>query len=191
MSGKEVLKIARLLWMTSWIKVSSQHYSGDLNTSHLNTTLHWSSISNGRFMCYIPCTRPTIQLPEQYTRKKDFFIRLRSEFLPVRTFVIMGYAYNHTRRHGHQPQIYETNTPYILKLSLIGSRWGLNPVPFDLELPTLPSELPGFAKQDGYWKQIHKSVIRLIKKHQQCVQYSDRSGFWDPDIRIAVCCCKP
>ena len=37
---------------------------------------------------------------------------------------------NHTRRHDHQPQMYKTNTPYILKQSLNGSRQGLNPGPF-------------------------------------------------------------
>ena len=38
--------------------------------------------------------------------------------------------------------LHETDTPSILKQSLIGSRWGLNPGPFDLESPALPSELP-------------------------------------------------
>ena len=31
---------------------------------------------------------------------------------------------------------------HILNQSLIGSRWGLNPGPFNLKSPTLPSELP-------------------------------------------------
>ena len=38
--------------------------------------------------------------------------------------------------------IHETNTPYILKHSLIGSRQVLNPGPFCLQSPALPSQLP-------------------------------------------------
>ena len=48
----------------------------DLDTNHLNTKLFdfvfqmvWHS--NGRSMSYVLCTRPTIQIPDQYIRKKD------------------------------------------------------------------------------------------------------------------------
>ena len=41
--------------------------------------------------------------------------------------------------------IYETNTPYILKQSLIASRWGLNLGLFDPGWPALPSGLLCFS----------------------------------------------
>ena len=41
-------------------------------------------------------------------------------------------SYGPRAMHDLQPQIYETNTLYILKQSLIGSKRGLNPGPFDL-----------------------------------------------------------
>ena len=62
-------------------------YSGDLNTYNLNTELFEVQISNGlvfkrfgiqtvwysngQFKCYVLCTRPTIQIPDQYIRKQD------------------------------------------------------------------------------------------------------------------------
>ena len=39
---------------------------------HLNTELFEVQISNGLvFKCYVLCTRPTIQIPNQYIRKQD------------------------------------------------------------------------------------------------------------------------
>ena len=51
-------------------------YSGDLNTDHLNTKLFEvgisnGSVSNGWSMGYVPCTKPTIRIPDQYIRKQD------------------------------------------------------------------------------------------------------------------------
>ena len=51
--------------------VSDYKYSGDLNIDHLNTMKHFNTkhfedgfqmvwYSNGRFMYYVLCTRPTI-----------------------------------------------------------------------------------------------------------------------------------
>ena len=42
-------------------------YSGDLNTNPLNTNFLNLKVwySNVRFMCYVICTRPTIQILDQ------------------------------------------------------------------------------------------------------------------------------
>ena len=63
-------------------ELSSLKYSGDLNTGHLYNGNIWIPnflkfrfqmvrYSNGRSMDYVLCTRPTIQIPDQYISKQD------------------------------------------------------------------------------------------------------------------------
>ena len=62
------------------VRDSLINYSGDLNTNHLNTRNIWIMnflkfkfkivrCSNGWGMCCVLCTRPTIQIPDQYLKK--------------------------------------------------------------------------------------------------------------------------
>ena len=59
-----------------------------------------------------------------------------------------------------------------MKLSLIGSWWGLNPGPCDLESPVLPSELPCFCELADY---SNRSIIQiplvLCLTHCYCITH--------------------
>ena len=95
-------------------------YSGDLNTNHLDTINIWIpnflkfgfqmvGYSNGRSMGNVLCTRPTIQIPDQWIRSKMASICPVFKWLGCPVFK----WHSKTRPFGIQPLLDQSNTRLV------------------------------------------------------------------------------